>query len=78
MKKILAISTIVLLASFGVAFAGGTKVSLCHVTSSETNEFQVISISDSAYDTHIAHGDSDLNDDGSCGDNGGGDPTGGN
>lgn len=75
MRQVFAITTALLLASSGFVYAGANKVDICHTTDSETNPWVVISIADAAYDSHIAHGDIDVNDDGSCGDDGG-DPGG--
>jgi hypothetical protein len=72
MKKVFAITVALLLGSFGLAYAAASKVDVCHRTSAEDNAYVIITIADAAYDTHIGHGDLDVDDDGSCGD--GGDP----
>lgn len=55
-KKIVLLSVIVL-ASVGVANAGGnTKVLMCHKTSSETNPVVLISVSTNAIDAQLAQG----------------------
>lgn len=62
MKKryplVLSICLITSLLIAGIAFAGApAKVDVCHLTSSETNTYVKINISENAYQTHLDHGD---------------------
>lgn len=60
MKKVMFVVLIMmlLLAMAIPAFAApAQKVDVCHNTSSETNEWVLISISDNAWDAHASHGD---------------------
>lgn len=49
---------------------GGSKTTICHYTASETNPFVIITISDSAVDSHLAnHGEEGFDvivEDGDC------------
>ena len=60
MKKVMfvVLIAILLLAIAIPAFAApAEKVDVCHLTSSETNEWVVININDNAWETHDNHGD---------------------
>ena len=60
MKKVMFVVLIamLLLAMAIPAFAApAAKEDVCHNTSSDTNEWVLISISDAAWDAHYAHGD---------------------
>lgn len=62
MKKryplILSICFIASLLIAGIATAGAPpKVDVCHLTSSETNTYVLINISENAFQTHLDHGD---------------------
>jgi hypothetical protein len=46
-----------LLISPSLAMAGGTKVPICHKPPGDPTNHQLISISENAYATHVAHGD---------------------
>lgn len=48
-------------------FAGGVKTRVCHTTSSESNPIVELVVSESALETHLAHGDQIFNETtGSC------------
>lgn len=64
-KKII-LAAVIVVSFTSVAFAGAEKVQICHDTGSVTDPFVVISISDSAYDAHIGHGDKAVGENNSC------------
>lgn len=72
---VLAVCTV--LAYYTVAFASVTKVGVCHATDSIGNPYVFISISDTAFPAHEAHGDFLAPENGDCsgGGSGGGDPV---
>jgi hypothetical protein len=49
-------------------FAVAEKVDLCHATGSASNPFEVISVADSAFPAHQAHGDFVVPGSGDCSD----------
>jgi len=51
------LSFIFLFSLAGPAYAGATKVDVCHRPPDNPTNVQIISINESAYDTHVAHGD---------------------
>jgi hypothetical protein len=65
MKKTLLVLMVVAvcLMIVSVAWAGSEKVYVCHNTSSETNEWVLINISENAFLAHIDHGDAAPGDD---------------
>ena len=36
---------------------GASRVPVCHLTGSDTNEYLLVEVAEPAYDTHVAHGD---------------------
>lgn len=67
LAALLALSSLGVFAAFGGAGVGaataqyeyeyGKKVTICHVTGSETNPNETIRVSESAVASHLAHGD---------------------
>lgn len=67
---VLAVCAVLMYSS--VAFAGVTKVGVCHATGSVENPYVFISVSDTAFPAHEAHGDFLAPENGDCSGSGGG------
>jgi TRAP-type C4-dicarboxylate transport system substrate-binding protein len=56
-KKLLVVAIVAFLGLTSVVSAGADKITLCHVTGSESNPVVEITVAMKALATHLAHGD---------------------
>lgn len=63
------------LMAFAFSASAGTKVIVCHATSSDTNSIVVLDISEQAVQAHLEHGDALYDAEEGCGGGGGPSPV---